>query len=1154
MAFGRTREDLGLTSNAARLEAALRLGTDSVDELLEHAADLRRETDRRDARLVIVVDQTEELFTMGGESKDAFLEVLRALLQAPGSPFIVIWTLRSDFLDRFQKHAELRKLTSRDLRVGPMGADDVAQIIKGPADLAGIELETGLIQKMIRDADTDDALPLLAFNLRELYERYGRDGRITIEEYDTLDGLTGSLAKVAEEIYRASSLKGSGKRAVREAFLAQARVNEEGEIARRTARRDDLPPEALPVLEEYVKARLLVAGSEGDEEEQQQDVLEVAHEALFRSWKRLRKWLVEDHEFLLWQRRLTLIATEWEESGRNKRELTKARQHDIEVQLKHRPHYKPTGTEGDFIRACRRRRRWQRARRVGTFFVLLVTGFLAWVWVDLLMTESNSRRIASRAIHMAESPGAGSIDRSLLLAALAYDEATTLENRSDLLKILQRTHGAGGFLRRIHWEHDGPVNKLALTADGQSVISAGDNGKANIIPLSAAGEAMALVGVHQQPLTALAVRPSGIIATASADVGLQLWWATDGQPAADPVPASEDTVTALAFSADNALVAVGHDSGFLQVVTIDSSESLLDEQAHDGPITDLQFDPGNRWLASAGQDGVIQVWDLQSGEQVHSLAGHEYGVHDLAAYAGSDYQDSGWLLFSVGADGMLRAWDPVAGELFHEYGLGWDPLTDEFWELTALDLFVEEDGFLYAVVGDEFGLLSLVDVEGAGETWALEGELAGHTDTINGITASADGRVIASAGQDGSVRIWEVSLVSPLIDTYFPPSVLSDISWAYNPADDRLYYSSGDTGSLRRELKSEEEVPVHFAADHGSRVGELKIDSGGRLLATLGVDSSLVIWDIESGSRLADLPDLHLASVEALAFSPTIDPTTLAPSAWQSMMTGDAQGGLVLWDLAGGDFDGRRLDGHRARVQALAYNFNGQLAASADDQGNVILWDVRSGQQKGEIMSHPRAVNGLAFSPRNDLLATIGDDSRIRLWRLDTQTRQGDPLGEGGSPDVSLAFNQAGSLLAVGSSDTTISLWNMDLLEQHETHLLGHKGSVDVLAFGPYGEILASSGLDGVIKLWDVVSALPVGDGFRDRYTDMAIDQLAFSSDGWRLVAMGDQHWADRWRLDIRNVACEIAGRNLTREEWFSVMRQRSFYGKVCEWLPLPEE
>ena len=462
MAFGKTRENLGLSNNERRIEAAFRRGEDAVSELLEHAEDLRREIGFRDAKIVLVVDQAEELFTLGGPDVDVFLATLRALIMAPASPFIVIWTMRSDFLDRFQKNPELRKFESSDLRVGPMSPDDVAQVIRGPAELAGIELETGLVQKMIRDADTDDALPLLAFNLRELYDRYGDDGHITIEEYDNLDGLTGSLAKVAEEVYRAASLREPGEKAVRSAFLAQARVNEKGEIARRTAVRDELPPEALPVMEEYVKARLLVAGIEGEDEEQR-EVLEVAHEALFRSWKRLRKWLREDHEFLLWQRRLTLIATEWDESKRNKRELTTARMHSIETNMKRHPHYKPTGLEGDFIKACKRRHMWRKLRRAGLTLTLVISGIIAWGWWLFLQWEVHSRKVAGQALHLAEAPGAGSIAHSLLLANLAYQESEQVENQSALLTILQQTHSSGGFLRAIHWEHDAPVTSLAMS-------------------------------------------------------------------------------------------------------------------------------------------------------------------------------------------------------------------------------------------------------------------------------------------------------------------------------------------------------------------------------------------------------------------------------------------------------------------------------------------------------------------------------------------------------------------------------------------------------------------------------------------------------------------------------------------------------------------
>jgi hypothetical protein len=189
-----------------------------------------------------------------------------------------------------------------------MALADFAQVIEGPAKVAGVELEPGLAQAMVADTATDDALPLLAFTLRELWDPYHGDGRLTLEEYqDRLGGLQGSLARAAEAIFAERMLSADEELHLRKAFLSMVRVDEEGRYVRRPAPWKELPEDVRDLLERFVQARLLVSRTEDAER-----ILEVAHEALFRSWDCLVAWLNADREFLLWRQRLRGDIAEWE--------------------------------------------------------------------------------------------------------------------------------------------------------------------------------------------------------------------------------------------------------------------------------------------------------------------------------------------------------------------------------------------------------------------------------------------------------------------------------------------------------------------------------------------------------------------------------------------------------------------------------------------------------------------------------------------------------------------------------------------------------------------------------------------------------------------------------------------------------------------------
>ena len=123
---------------------------------------------------------------------------------------------------------------------------------------------------------------------------------LTVRAYrDSLGGLSGSVARSADGVLQTAALSPTTEDALRRAFLQMVRITAAGSLIRQPARWRDLPPGVHELLERFVRARLLVSRDQGGER-----VVEVAHEALFRSWQRLRAWLDQDREFLLWRRRL----------------------------------------------------------------------------------------------------------------------------------------------------------------------------------------------------------------------------------------------------------------------------------------------------------------------------------------------------------------------------------------------------------------------------------------------------------------------------------------------------------------------------------------------------------------------------------------------------------------------------------------------------------------------------------------------------------------------------------------------------------------------------------------------------------------------------------------------------------------------------------
>ena len=292
--------------------------------------DLLRAHRLPDAHVLLVLDQLEEVFaTSEGSDARAMLRLLLDASAHPASRIVVLATLRSDFLDAFQKFEGAAERYEK-ITLDPMQKERFVEIIEGPAHRCGLKLGPGLSQRMVEDTKYADALPLLAFTLKELYEKGSADNLLTLEGYEGLfppvevraeddtrsteKGVAAAIKHVADTILKNSDFAGLKKedarlRDLRSAFFRLAEVGPEGQFTRRIARREDVTTSdaVAKVLEKFEKQRLLVPGVDAEGAQ----ILSVAHEALFRVWDTLRDWLLEDRKALALRAQIEEAAATW---------------------------------------------------------------------------------------------------------------------------------------------------------------------------------------------------------------------------------------------------------------------------------------------------------------------------------------------------------------------------------------------------------------------------------------------------------------------------------------------------------------------------------------------------------------------------------------------------------------------------------------------------------------------------------------------------------------------------------------------------------------------------------------------------------------------------------------------------------------------------
>lgn len=680
---------------------------------------------------------------------------------------------------------------------------------------------------------------------------------------------------------------------------------------------------------------------------------------------------------------------------------------------------------------------------------------------------------------------------------------------------------------RQYLGHTGPVYCLAVSADGRTLVTGAQDNSVRVWDIPLAKPILRVAG-HDTSASGISLSPDGrFLVSTGGDRAVRFWETvrlqTQGAAMAPAAEVPDRTaavvraghatdVVASAYRADGLMFATADTAGEIRLWSpfLDAPMGIVGN--HSGGVTAIGFHPNNQQVFTAGADGTLRAWQLASTPVKELTAGSP--IRDLLMVPNQ------MQAITAADDQTIRLWDLTTGQAVREF-----PKSPT--ALTSLAM-IPNGGLLAAA--DETGRVRLMNFADGAD----RGSVAGHDGPVRDLAMLADNLRMMTAGQDGTVRLWQLpTAAAPVAGHTMPIRALNSAAsgqWFVTGSDDKSVrvwnpmgqavrnfaghtqavtvaavkrddqqLASGDAGGVVQLWNATDGAAMGQVYGHAGAVTSVDYDRSQPALWTGGADGTIKRWQLP---LVPPRPSPgHTQEIRSVAAT--------ADGRW--CLSGSMDQSVRVWDLMNGQMV-RSLAEAAALgpIQVVAISADGMTAAAAGDAGVVQLWNLADGAARSKRTLGSGPILDLAFFADGKRFATVSQDQVLRIWSIAEATKE---LANDGAPYVTTATSADRKRFAVaGQSNGKPAVFVRDR-DQGKllATVVGHEAAITAVALNATGTRLITGSADKSVRVWNLeggVTELKKQEGFAG-----PILAVAISDDGSVAYTAAGENSVRQWKV-----------------------------------------